>query len=64
MAEDLIQQMCKDIGDCECFSLQLDESTDVSNTAKVCIFICMVFSDITAKEKLLIFSHGRIYSER
>ena len=27
MVEDLIQQMCKDIEDCNSFSLQLDEST-------------------------------------
>lgn len=53
MAEDLTQQMWKDIGDCECFSMQVDESTDVSDQAQVCIFICMVFSDITAKEELL-----------
>ncbi|CAI5694542.1 unnamed protein product [Oreochromis niloticus] len=53
MAEDLTQQLWKDIGDCQCFSLQLDESTDVSDTAQVCIFIRMVFTDITAKEELL-----------
>jgi len=28
MAEDLTQQLQKDIADCDCFSLQLDESTD------------------------------------
>lgn len=54
MAEDLTQQMWKDIGDCECFSLQLDESTDVSATAQMCIFTRMVFSDLSAKEELLI----------
>lgn len=53
MAADLTQQMWKDIRDCECFSLQLDESTDVSDTAQMCIFIRMVFSDITAKAELL-----------
>uniref|UniRef100_A0AAQ4S2T7 HAT C-terminal dimerisation domain-containing protein n=1 Tax=Gasterosteus aculeatus aculeatus TaxID=481459 RepID=A0AAQ4S2T7_GASAC len=52
MAEDLTQQMWKDIGDCECFSLQLDE-TDVSDTAQMCVFIRMVFSDMTAREELL-----------
>uniref|UniRef100_H2Z397 HAT C-terminal dimerisation domain-containing protein n=1 Tax=Ciona savignyi TaxID=51511 RepID=H2Z397_CIOSA len=41
------------IRNCEFFSLQLGESTDVSDTAKMCVFICMVFSDITAKEELL-----------
>ena len=53
MAEDVTQQMWKDIGDCECFSLQLDESTDLSDTAQVCIYVRMVFSDMSAKEELL-----------
>ncbi|KAJ4922048.1 hypothetical protein JOQ06_021512 [Pogonophryne albipinna] len=53
MAEDLTQQLRKDIEDCECFSLQLDESTDVSDTAQLCVFIRMVFTDMTAKEELL-----------
>ncbi|KAI9999434.1 hypothetical protein NQD34_018211 [Periophthalmus magnuspinnatus] len=53
MAEDLTQQLWKDIAACECFSLQLDESTDVSDTAQLCVFIRMVFSDMTAKEELL-----------
>ena len=35
LAEDLTQQMWKDIGDYKCFSLQLDESTDVSDTAQM-----------------------------
>ena len=48
MAEDL-----KDIADCQCFSLQLDESMDVSDTAQLCIFIRMAFTDMTAKEELL-----------
>ncbi|XP_061820631.1 general transcription factor II-I repeat domain-containing protein 2-like [Nerophis lumbriciformis] len=53
MAEDLTQQLWTDIRDCDCFSLQMDESTDVSDTAQMCIFIRMVFSDITTKEELL-----------
>ena len=53
MAEDLTQQLWKDIGDCECFSLQLDESTDISDTAQLCIFIRMVFTGKTAKVELL-----------
>ena len=53
MAEDLTQQLLKDIEDCKCFSLQLDESTDVSDTAQLCVFIRMVFTDMTAKEELL-----------
>lgn len=53
MAQDLMQQLWKDIADCECFSLQLDEPTDASDTAQVCIFIRIVFPDMTAKEELL-----------
>ena len=52
IAEDVTRQLWKDIADCECFSLQLDESTDVSDTAQLCIFIRMVFTDMTAKEEL------------
>lgn len=33
MAKDLTQQLSKGIVDCKCFSLQLDESTDMSDTA-------------------------------
>uniref|UniRef100_A0A087XSU0 Uncharacterized protein n=1 Tax=Poecilia formosa TaxID=48698 RepID=A0A087XSU0_POEFO len=53
MADDLTQKLWKDIADCECFSLQLDESTDVSDTAQLCIFIRMVFTDMNAREELL-----------
>lgn len=38
MAGELTQQLWKDIADCECLSLQLDESTDVSDTAQLRIF--------------------------
>lgn len=53
MAKDLTQQLWKDITDCKCFSLQLDESTDMSDTAQLCIFIRMVFTNMIAKEELL-----------
>ena len=53
MARDLTQQLRRDIADCECFSLQLDESTDSRGKAQLCIFIWMVFTDMTAKEELL-----------
>ena len=52
MDEDSTQQLRRDIADCECFSLQLDKSTDTSDTAQMCIFIWMVFTDMTAKEEL------------
>ena len=45
MAEDLTQQLRRDIADCE--------STDTRDTAQMCVFICMVFTDMTVKEELL-----------
>ncbi|XP_053537410.1 carcinoembryonic antigen-related cell adhesion molecule 5 [Ictalurus punctatus] len=53
MAEDLTQQLWKDITDGACFSLQSDESTDGSDTAQLCVFIRMLFTDRTAEEELL-----------
>ena len=52
MAEDLTQQLCREIADCKCFLLQLDESTDTSDTPQSCVYIQMVFTDITVKEEL------------
>ena len=52
MAEDLTQQLRRDM-QTECFSLQLDKSTDTSDTAQLCVSVWMVFTDMTAKEELL-----------
>ena len=43
----------KDIDVCECFSLQSDESTDTVDVAQLCVFIRVVFEDMSAKEELL-----------
>lgn len=53
MAKNVTQKLWRDIADCECFSLQLDESTDVSDTAQLCIYIRMVFPDMIAEEEML-----------
>lgn len=45
MAVDMTQHLWKDIMDCKCFALQLDESTDVTDRAQLCILIRMVFTD-------------------
>lgn len=42
-----------DIDKCKFFSLQLDESTDISDTAQLCVIIKMVFNDFTTKEEFL-----------
>nr|XP_055065219.1 general transcription factor II-I repeat domain-containing protein 2A-like [Misgurnus anguillicaudatus] len=53
MAVDVDEQLKKDIDACECFSLQFDESTDMVDVAQLCVFIRMVFVDMSAKEELL-----------
>lgn len=50
---DLQSQLKSDLDKCEWFSLQLDESTDISNTAQLAVMIRMVFNDYTVKEELL-----------
>ena len=53
MEKNLAAQLEREIGWCECFSLQFDESTDSVDMAQLCIFIKMVFENMTAKEELL-----------
>lgn len=53
MAEELSEQLDRDMHECVYFSLQLDESTDVVDTLQLCIFIRMVFKDMRTKEELL-----------
>ncbi|XP_072378669.1 general transcription factor II-I repeat domain-containing protein 2-like [Diabrotica undecimpunctata] len=53
IGKDLESQVKSGIMKCMYFSLQFDESTDMTDTAQLCIFIRMVFSDMLAKEELL-----------
>ena len=53
MEENLAAQLERDIDRCECFSLQFDDSTDYVDIAQLCVFIRMVFENMTAKEELL-----------
>jgi len=53
MAVDVEEQLRKDIDACECFSLQFDESTDMVDVAQLCVFIRIVFEDMSTKEELL-----------
>ena len=53
MEENLAAQLERYIDRCECFLLQFDESIDTVNIAKLCVFIRMVFENMTAKEELL-----------
>ena len=51
------RQVLKDLSHCECFSLQLDESLGVMDTAQLVEFVRMVFPDSTTKEDLLTLLH-------
>ena len=53
MSEDVTHQLNNDCNNCACFSLQLDESTDIRDAAQVIVFIRMVFYDWSIKEEVL-----------
>ncbi|XP_047020709.1 general transcription factor II-I repeat domain-containing protein 2A-like isoform X2 [Helicoverpa zea] len=53
ISKNLNEQLQKDIDLCVAFSLQFDESTDVTDTAQLLVFIRMVFEDFSTKEELL-----------
>ncbi|XP_050516362.1 protein FAM200A-like [Diabrotica virgifera virgifera] len=52
MGKDLESQVNSDITKCVYFCLQFDESTDMADTAQLCIFIRMVFSDMSCRDLL------------
>ena len=52
MSENVADQLRNDFTKCECFSLQLDESTDIRDAAQIVVFIRMVFNDWTVKEEV------------
>jgi hypothetical protein len=53
ISNNLQSQLHRDFQSCEYFSLQLDESTDILDTAQLCVFIRMAFSDFTVKEEFV-----------
>jgi hypothetical protein len=53
MSSDVISQLKTDFDRCSYFSLQLDESTDIVDTAQLAIFVRMVFEDFGTKEELV-----------
>ena len=53
MAEDLSEQLNKDIRECVFFSFRFNESSDVIDTSQLCVFIRMVLKDLSTKEELL-----------
>ena len=53
MSENVTPQLHRDFNYCSCFSLQLDESTDIKDAAELIVFIRMVFEDWTIKDEVL-----------
>uniref|UniRef100_UPI003AAD8DF6 general transcription factor II-I repeat domain-containing protein 2-like n=1 Tax=Centroberyx gerrardi TaxID=166262 RepID=UPI003AAD8DF6 len=53
MAENLTEQLDRDLSTCRWFSIQCDESVDTSSTAQLMVFVRMVFHDLSTKEELL-----------
>lgn len=47
--QNLHNQTMKDLEECTNFSLQIDESTDATDGAQLCIFIRMVFPDMSVR---------------
>ncbi|XP_035208869.1 zinc finger BED domain-containing protein 5-like [Stegodyphus dumicola] len=53
IAENLEAELANDMENCIFFSLQMDESADVTNISQLAICVKMVFSDFTTKEEFL-----------
>ena len=50
---DIERQLKSDIDACDFYSLALDESTDICDTAQLAVFIRLILPDFTVKEELL-----------
>ncbi|KAG0437436.1 Zinc finger MYM-type protein 6 [Dictyocoela muelleri] len=57
ISSNLSLQIIRDIDRCSFFSLQFDESIDVSDTAQLCVIIRIIFNDFSFKEELLSIIH-------
>lgn len=57
LSEDVDRQVLKDLSLCEYFSLQLDESLDVTDTAQRIVFVRMAYQDFTTNEDFLTLLH-------
>lgn len=53
MGKNLEELLNEDLQKCRFLALQFDESTDVRDIAELCIFVRLVFDDMTTKEELL-----------
>ena len=56
IASDLQDQLLADLRDCDYISIAFDESTDVCDTAQLCLYVRFV-KDLEVREELLAFLH-------
>ena len=65
ISNNMESQLHQDLQTSEYFSLQFDESADMSDIAELCVFARMVFDDFTVKEEFvkLLPLHGRTRGE-
>jgi hypothetical protein len=59
MCGSITEQLLKDVSNCVTFSLQLDKSTDIWDTAQLLYFIRMIFEDFIVKVLGIISLKGR-----
>ena len=57
ISTDIQTQLNTNLEICDWFSLQFDESTDISDTAQLAVMVRMVFSNFTVKEDMLQILH-------
>lgn len=57
LSENIEKLLKDDLQKCSFLSLQFDEYTDVTDIAELCIFVRLVFEDMTTKEELLTLFH-------
>lgn len=53
MSLDILSQLKADFRSCKYFAMQLDESTDITDTAQLLVFVRMIFEDFSTKEEMV-----------
>jgi hypothetical protein len=54
LSENVEEQLLEQLKDCLCFSLALDESTDLTDTAQLIFWVRFVLPDLKIREEILV----------